>query len=151
MADTTVNGSDLFDLVIDVRKCQVRRLAEISASARTHELSGRIGAIRLRAWRVGNIPPKCRSLLRPTCRLLPAEAREAEFKNLADQVWADVDSDTGISGSLLGNDVPLDHRVVDGVEIEAVLDVTPVLRRGPEIAAEGRSRVGGDSAPLIHN
>jgi hypothetical protein len=55
------------------------------------------------------------------------------------------------SGRFLRNDVALDHGLVDGVEIEAVLNVQPVLRRGPEVAAEARGGVSSDPALLIHD
>src|SRR5260370_11665242 len=53
------------------------------------------------------------------------------------------------SGSLLRNDVALDRGLVERVEIEAILNVQPVLRRGPKVASEARGGVRGDPAFLI--
>jgi hypothetical protein len=55
------------------------------------------------------------------------------------------------SRSLPGNNVPLDHGLVDRVKIEAVLDIQPVLRRGAKVAAEARGSVRRDTSLPIHD
>src|SRR5581483_367760 len=52
---------------------------------------------------------------------------------------------------LFRNYIPLDSGPINGLQIETVLDVQPVLRRGAEKTSESRRRIGRDSSFSIHN
>src|ERR1019366_8433905 len=57
----------------------------------------------------------------------------------------------GFSGSAFWDHVALDQSLIDGVEIETVLNVQPVLRRCAEVTAKADGRVGGDVALAVHD
>src|SRR6202167_3358930 len=55
------------------------------------------------------------------------------------------------SGWPLWDNVSLDRGPIDAVEIEAILDVQPVLRRSAKVPSQPRGRVRRDAALLVHD
>src|ERR1039458_3699566 len=56
-----------------------------------------------------------------------------------------------VSGGLFRENVALDPGLVDGVEVETILYVQPVLRRRAKVAPQARGRVRRDAAFLVHD
>src|ERR1017187_321907 len=58
---------------------------------------------------------------------------------------------TVVSGGLFRENVALDRGLVDGIEVEAILNVQPVLRRRAKVAPQARGRVRRDAAFPVHD